>query len=244
MPVYQYTALTPAGKTTKGVVDANTARDARLKLRADKVHVTDMKEVAQAGKGKKLAKTGETKSIASSLDLRSIRFERSVNVRDLAAFTRQFATLLKSGIQLAEAMRAMVEQCTDRDLEKVLRAIKEDITGGASLAESLARHPRYFNDLYVNMVKAGEASGTLDEVLGRIADYLQKQASLRGKVSSALTYPAIMVFVGTAVVIFLMSFVVPRITQVLEQRGGELPWITQFLMSVSDVFQNLSLIHI
>jgi general secretion pathway protein F len=236
MPIYQYTALTPAGKTKKGIIDANTARDARAKLRADKVHVTDMEEVSTKIK-RKLEKGGGVQK-GFNLELGNLRLEKRVKVRDLAAFTRQFATLLKSGIQLAEAMRALVEQCTDRDMEKVLRAVKEDITGGGALAESLAKHPRYFSDLYCNMVKAGEASGTLDEVLKRIADYLQKQASLRGKVTAALTYPAVMVVVGVAVVIFLMSYVVPRITEILVQRGGQLPLITEVMMSVSFFFRD------
>ncbi len=237
MPIYQYTALTPAGKTRKGIIDADTPRDARTKLRAEKVHVTSMREVTDRARKKTDAAPARVRG-KLSLDLRSIRLEKRVKIRDLATFTRQFSTLLKSGIQLAEALRALVEQCTDRDMEKVLRNVKEDITSGGNLAESLARHPRYFSDLYVNMVRAGEASGNLDEVLTRVADYLQKQASLRGKVAAAVTYPIVMVIVGIGVVIFLMSFVVPRITEVLLQRGGQLPLITEILMSISYFFRD------
>lgn len=233
MPVYQYTALTPNGKSKKGIIDADTARDARIKLRANDVHVTGIKELARR-KDPKLAK-GEKKKL---FDFSNVQLERTISVRDLATFSRQFATLLKSGIQLAEALNAMVEQCTDKHFETVLRNVKEDITSGSNLAEAFARHPRYFNDLYVNMIKAGEASGNLDTVLTRIADYLQKQASLRGKVSAAITYPAVMVVVGSAVVIFLMSFVVPRITTILKQRGKDLPLVTEILMTISDIFQN------
>ncbi|MBI4586203.1 MAG: type II secretion system inner membrane protein GspF [Planctomycetes bacterium] len=236
MPVYQYTALTPAGKTQKGMIDADTPRDARLKLRVDKIHVTDMREVTD--KAKRQAEKQAKEWGGRPFELPVFKLERKVNVRELATFSRQFATLLKSGIQLAEALRALVEQCANRDLEKVLRSVKEDITGGSSLAESLARHPRYFNDLYVNMVRAGEASGTLDQVLHRIAEYLQKQASLRGKVKAALTYPLIMIVVGTGVVIFLMSFVVPRITGILTQRNIPLPWITELLINVSSFFRD------
>jgi len=158
-----------------------------------------------------------------------------VTARDLAVFTRQFSTLLKSGIQLADALKALVEQCVDRNMEQVLRAIKEEITAGNNLAEAMAKHPRYFNDLYVNMVRAGEASGHLDVVLVRVADYLQKQASLKGKIISAITYPIIMVVVGLAVVIFLMTFVVPKITRILTDRGQPLPWMTEVLMVISDL---------
>ncbi len=131
-----------------------------------------------------------------------------------------------------------MEQATDRDMEKMLRNVKEDITGGSSLAEALARHPRYFNDLYVNMVRAGEASGNLDEVLARIANYIQKQASTRGKVAAAVTYPIVMVTVGTAVVIFLMSYVVPKITTILEQRRQPKPMITEMLITISNFFRD------
>ncbi len=236
MPIYQYTALTPAGKVKKGIIDANTARDARTKLRADNCHVTDMREVSADERAK--AQQGKGGGAHFSLDMRLPKLQRRVRPRELATFTRQFSTLLKSGIQLADALAALVEQATDRDLEKVIRNVKEEITAGANLAEALAKHPRYFSDLYVNMVRAGEASGNLDVVLTRIADYLQKQASLRGKVAAALTYPCVMVVVGVAVVIFLMSFVVPKITLVLKQRNTPLPLPTEILIAASSFLQN------
>jgi general secretion pathway protein F len=234
MPIYQYSALTPAGKQKKGIIDADTARDARAKLRRDNFHVTDMKEVGDKGERTK----GGPKRPLLSLEIRIPQLQKRVKTRDLATFTRQFSTLLKSGIQLADALGALVEQSTDRDMERVMRNVKEDITSGANLAEALAKHPRYFSDLYVNMVRAGEASGNLDTVLTRIADYLQKQASLRGKVSAALTYPCVMVVVGTAVVIFLMSYVVPRITEILKGRNTPLPLPTEILMTISGFFAN------
>jgi general secretion pathway protein F len=242
MPVFEYRALTPAGREKKGIIDADTARDARGKLRLDHVHVTEIWEVAtrekkrevKEGKQGKEAKDGK-QEVGPRRSLFSTQFEikRRVKTRDLATFTRQFSTLLKSGIQLADALKALVEQCGDRSMEKVLRNVKEEITTGNNLAEALAKHPRYFSDLYVNMVRAGEASGNLDVVLTRIADYLQKQARLKSKVVSALTYPAIMVTVGLAVVIFLMAYVVPQITQVLLDRNQALPLVTQILIAIS-----------
>lgn len=242
MPIFQYTALSPNGKTSRGIIDADTPRDARLKLRAEKIHVTEMKELKERARAKKALQKGGAGGVQSArkplIDLSNVRLEKRVKVADLATFTRQFATLLKSGIQLAEALRALVEQCTDRDMEKVLRNLKEDITSGGSLAESMARHPRYFNDLYINMVRAGEASGNLDAVLTRIANYMQKQASLRGKISAAVTYPIVMIVVGLAVVIFLMSYVVPKITSILTQRNQELPLVTEILITISNFFRD------
>jgi general secretion pathway protein F len=241
MPIFEYKALTSSGKTKKGIVDADTARDARSKLRSDHMHVTEMWEVAgkKSKKDKSAAKKTRglpvKKGKPGGLLSREIElFQPKISTRDLATFTRQFSTLLRSGIQLADALNALVEQCADPHLERVLRNVKEEITSGNNLAEAMAKHPRFFSDLYVNMVRAGEASGHIDVVLTRIADYLQKQASLKGKVLAAITYPAIMVIVGMAVVIFLMSYVVPRITQILKDRGQPLPFITEILMTASD----------
>lgn len=240
MPIFEYKAITSSGKSRKGIVDADTARDARSKLRGNHMHVTEMWEVADKKKKKKSvgknvrrgSKRGGKSGGILSMEIEI--FQPSISTRDLATFTRQFSTLLRSGIQLTDALNALVEQCSGPHLERVLRNVKEEITSGNNLAEAMAKHPRFFSDLYVNMVRAGEASGHLDIVLTRIADYLQKQASLKGKVLAAITYPAIMVVVGMAVVIFLMSYVVPKITQILEDRGGELPFITEVLKGISD----------
>ncbi len=241
MPIFEYKALTSSGKTKKGIVDANTARDARSKLRNDHMHVTEMWEVADKKSRKDKSVSKKTRSLTAKkgkpgglLSMEIELFQPKISTRDLATFTRQFSTLLRSGIQLTDALNALVEQCVDPHLERVLRNVKEEITSGNNLAEAMAKHPRFFSDLYVNMVRAGEASGHLDVVLTRIADYLQKQASLKGKVLAAITYPAIMVIVGLAVVIFLMSYVVPRITQILKDRGQPLPFITEVLMTASD----------
>ena len=241
MPIFEYKALTSSGKTKKGIVDANTARDARSKLRSDHMHVTEMWEVANKKSRKDQSVSKKTRSLTTKkgkpgglLSMEIELFQPKISTRDLATFTRQFSTLLRSGIQLTDALNALVEQCVDPHLERVLRNVKEEITSGNNLAEAMAKHPRFFSDLYVNMVRAGEASGHLDVVLTRIADYLQKQASLKGKVLAAITYPAIMVIVGLAVVIFLMSYVVPRITQILKDRGQPLPFITELLMTASD----------
>jgi general secretion pathway protein F len=256
MPIFEYRALTTTGKVKKGMVDADTSRDARSKLRLDHMHVTEIWEVSAkairraggkkskgAGESKAIAKGGKTRAPAKSGGKRGGLLSMEIDVsflkgrvktRDLATFTRQFSTLLRSGIQLADSLKALVEQCVDRDMEHVLRNIKEEITAGNNLAEAMAKHPRYFNDLYVNMVRAGEASGHLDVVLVRVADYLQKQASLKGKIVAAITYPIIMVIVGLTVVTFLMTFVVPKITRVLSDRGQPLPWMTEVLMIVSE----------
>lgn len=224
MPIFKYEAINDTGKSRRGNIDADTARDARDKLRRQKLRVTTMQRIDAGGK------KGKSKS--------RFRLERKANVRELAILTRQFSTLLASGVHLSEALNVLVNQISDRRLEIVFRDLREKIVSGSGLADALSLHPAYFSDLYINMVKAGEASGDLDKILSRLADYLQKQASLRGKLAAALTYPAVMVVVGVLVVIFLMSFVVPKITGILEKKGNVLPMPTQVLMTISDIFKD------
>ena len=152
-----------------------------------------------------------------------VQARRSRAASEVPTYTRQLATLLKAGIPLAQALSALIEQCQTADLEACFRDIRERITQGLSFAEALAYHPAYFDDLFVNMVKAGEAAGNLDGVLDRLAEYLQRQAQIRNKVAAALTYPMVMMVIGVVIVIILMTFVVPKIMQVVEQSKQTLP---------------------
>lgn len=224
MPIYSYQAIDSRGRNKKGTIDADTARDGRDKLRQKKLRVTQMQRIDAIARG------GGTAG--------RFQLQRKANIRDLAILTRQFSTLLASGVHLSEALAVLVEQIEDRRMEVIFRDIREKIVSGAGLADAFSLHPAYFSDLYINMVRAGEASGNLDEVLMSLADYLQKQASLRGKISAALTYPAIMVMVGIMVVSFLMTFVVPKITEMLVKKGNVLPRPTEILIFVSDMFKS------
>ena len=167
--------------------------------------------------------------------------QRGPSGRDLelvAGITRQLGTLLGAGIPLAEALRAIIEQAETRRIETLFRELRERISQGTSLGDALAEHPDLFSDLYVNMVKAGEATGQVDVVLTRLADFLQGQRALQRKVMSAMTYPLLMVLLGLVVVVVLMAYVVPKITAMLEDTGQEMPMPTQILMGISDVFKN------
>jgi general secretion pathway protein F len=224
VPVYEYRALDAAGKQKTGILDADTPREARLKLREQKVHVVELK-------------AKETGTVASAARRDWVpAFLRRRHSEEVAGLTRQLATMLKSGIPLAQSLGALIDQAEHPDLEIVLRDIREKVTQGAALADALAFHPDYFNDLFVNMVKAGQAAGNLDEVLRRLADYMQKQNRMRAKVKAALAYPMVMVIVGTLVIIGLMSFVVPRILSVIKAQGkkGSLPLPTQILIAASN----------
>lgn len=226
MPIYEYKAINEKGDTVTGILDADTPKAARTVLRAKKKHVTDIKEVQDVG--------GEERRS------RMPSFLRRKHREEIAMVTRQLATMLKAGIPLAQAVNALVEQASKQDIEAILRDVREKITQGAGLAEALAFHPTYFSDLYVNMVRAGEASGNLDAVLTRLADYGQQQNRLRGKVKAALTYPLVMVVFGVIVVFVLTTFVVPRILEVLRtaKRDAALPLPTQLLNAVSNFLQS------
>lgn len=156
------------------------------------------------------------------------------NVGEVASFTRQLATLLHSGIPLAQGLNACIEQADSPGLQKVLRHLREQVTQGTDFANALETCPGYFNSLYINMVRAGQASGQLDDVLSRVAEYLSNQNRLRNKLINAMMYPAIMLTVSVLVVIALMTFVVPQITQILIEQNVPLPLPTLILITVSD----------
>ena len=229
MPIYEYKALTPEGSTKSGVVDADSPKEARTKLRADRLLVT---EIAPLKAGKKGF------SLKHFLPSSEPTFPNKTRIEQVAAVTRQIATLLAAGIPLAEALKAVVEQAPDRQMETVFREIREKISRGLSFGETLHSYPAYFTDLYCNMVKAGEAAGNLDEVMRRLADFLQAQARMRNKVGAAMVYPTIMIILGTLVVAVLVTFVVPQVTQLLRRQGKALPLPTQILVAVSDFIRD------
>jgi general secretion pathway protein F len=224
MPIFEYKAFDRTGAPKSGIVDADSPREARVKLRSDGVHVVEIwplhekKPDAKARKGPRL-------------------FQPRVNQTELTVVTRQLGTLLKAGITVVDAIKALIDQVDSRDFEKVFRDVREKITQGETLGEALAHHPAYFSDLYVNMVKAGEASGHLDEILGRLAQYLARVNRLRNKVISALTYPILMIVVGTIVVVVLMTTVVPNLTSLFNKIDKSLPAITEALIVVSGFFE-------
>jgi general secretion pathway protein F len=238
VPVYAWKGLNTAGKTVSGTRDADGPKGLRQALRKDGVFITEHREML-AGGGKAAARTagaaaGETVPFFKrEIDLKGLT-ER-VQPQEVAAFTRQLATLLKAGIPLAEALGALAEQAENKKFEAVLAEIRQKVNEGSALADTLAKHPRIFPELYTNMVRSGEAAGNLDAVLARLADFLDAQHALRSKVSGALTYPIIMVVLGSVVMGVLMVVVVPKITSIFSDLGKTLPWNTQLLIFLADV---------
>ncbi len=228
MPIFEYKAMTGSGDTRTGILDADSSRDAREKLRQKMLHVIAISQ-RKSGKSRRGVPEGRW------LHLPVLQNRRS---GEIATLTRQLATMLRAGIPLADALNALIDQVEHRDVEEALRTIKEKVTQGAPLAEALAHYPHFFNDLFVNMVKAGEASGHLDVVLARLSTFIQKQAKIRSKVTAAMTYPLLLVLIAAVVVVVLLTFVVPKITLVLAQTGNDLPWMTQLLISISDFLKS------
>ncbi|TDJ79717.1 MAG: type II secretion system protein GspF [Planctomycetota bacterium] len=237
MPIFQYKAFAPGGAVQTGIIDADTEKDARQKLRRDNLLVSKLLEMrsGRRRRGKPIDKENIFRRVSRHRAEQAGPGARETEV--VAGVTRQLATLLGSGIALTEALTAIVDQADQRKVETMFREVRESIQQGASLADALEAHPRYFTELYVNMVRAGQAAGNLDVVLSRLADYLQSQRALQRKITGALMYPVMMITIGFAVVSILMAKVVPEITAMLIDQGKALPPSTRLLVAVSSLFQ-------
>jgi len=241
MPIFEYKAYAAGGATKTGVIDADTPREARQRLRKDNMLVHDLRQL----KGGRKVKVGRAKEKGPSLMDRLHEARKSGHsgpkgrdIEIVAAITRQLGTLLGAGIAMADALNAIIDQSATRRIETTFRTIKERITQGASLGDALAEFPDLFSPLYVNMIKAGEATGQVDVVLRRLADFMQAQRALSRKVVSALAYPALMVVIGVLVVSILVTVVVPKITDMLQDTGQTMPAPTQVLITVSEWGRN------
>jgi general secretion pathway protein F len=221
MPVFEYTALDKTGKSLSGVIDADSKIVARQKLRGTGIFPVEVKETA--------ARTVDGKKNIFSF---ASMFSR-VKAEEVQAATRQLATLLGAGIPLIAALEALIQQAASASLKKVLSHIKESVNEGNSFTNSLAQHPSLFSNIYINMVRAGEASGSLDVVLERLAEFGEHQQALRGRFKAALVYPIFMAFVGAAVLFYLITFIVPNITRIFTEMNQALPLPTIILISVS-----------
>jgi general secretion pathway protein F len=221
MAVFEYRGLVAAtGKQVHGVRDADNPKVLRAILRREGVMLTSAQEDAKAKK-------------AQSKNLDLLAFARRVSVGDVAMMTRQLATLVTAGIPLVEAVAALTEQVEKLELKRVLTQVRDRLNEGTSLAKALEPHPKIFPNLYVNMVAAGEASGTLEQVLSRLSDFMEGQSKLRGKVGAALAYPALMIIIGTVLISIMMMVVVPKVTSIFASLDRALPWYTELLIDVS-----------
>lgn len=221
MAVFEYRGiLATSGKHVRGVRDADNARALRTNLKREGVLLTNANETQ-----------GARSRSMNSQD--ALAVFRRVNLDDVSMMTRQLATLVAAGIPLVESVGALIEQVEKLELKRVLTQIVDRLNEGGSLAKALEAHPRVFSNLYVSTVAAGEASGTLETVLERLADFLESQSKLRGKVGAALAYPALMMVIGSVLITVMMVVVVPKVTSIFESLDRALPWYTELLIGTS-----------
>jgi general secretion pathway protein F len=230
MPVYQFKGFDRGGKPIAGLRDADGVKSLRFALRKEGILATEVEE--SVGGVVAAAPSGVLGWISKPLRLRQI-FQR-VSVEELALATRQLATLLQAAVPLVDALGALVEQVSNEQLKRVFSDIKSKVNEGASLADAMATHGKVFSNVYINMVRAGESSGTLEVVLERLADFTESQAQLRSRVMSAMLYPSIMVGVGFLVMIVMFTTVIPRISTIFAQANAKLPFMTTVLIGISN----------
>jgi len=229
MPMYAFKGISPSGKNVNGMRDAESPKTLRQVLRKDGVVVTSF-ELAKGGKAQK-EQAAQKKGLSREVDLGGLL--SGVKKTEIAAFTRQLSTLLKSGIPLAESLGALVEQMANQRFKTVLSEVRTGVNEGQAFGDALAKHPKLFDDLFVSMIRAGELAGNLDEVLARLADFLESSQKLKSKITGAMIYPAVMVCIGTIIIAVLMIKVIPEITKTFTQAGKTLPINTRFLIATS-----------
>jgi len=226
MPVYEYTALDKGGKSLSGIIDADSAMAARQKLRGTGIYPVDVKETSARPKDQASAPTSFS------------AFFRGVKAVELSAVTRQLAILLAAGVPLVSALEGLIAQLDNPNFKRIMAHVKESVNEGNSLAYSLSNHPKIFSQIYVNMVRAGEASGSLDVVLDRLAEFSEHQQALRGRFRSALAYPIFMACVATLILFFLITFIMPNIMRIFSEMQQTLPTATVALMGFSNFLKS------
>jgi type IV pilus assembly protein PilC len=224
MPKYYYTGVTSNGKQVKGEILASDRNEVASLLRKKKLRPISIKP--------------------QMLEINLNLFQERIKLQDVSRFTRQFAAMTSAGLPLVQCLDILGSQTENKRLAVAIRTSSADIQGGSTLADALAKHPAAFNGLYCNMVAAGEASGSLDTVLTRLADYQEKSESLRRKIKGAMTYPVIVLCVAIVAAVAMLAFVVPTFAQMFTDMGGQLPLPTRICMGISSFLQHYFLLII
>lgn len=222
MPTYTYTARDRTGKVLTATMEAASQREVAASLRDKGLFVSEIKEPKRG----------------MQADIKMPAFLDRVGLRDVTIFSRQFATVINAGLPVVQSLNILSRQAEKNKMKAALNKVREDVETGLPLSDSLSKHGSIFNRLYIYLVRAGEVSGNLDGILLRVADYFEKQAALRGKIRSAMTYPMVVLVIALAVTYFLLTGIVPQFAGILDQLGGELPILTRILVGISDYLQN------
>ena len=222
--IYMWEGRTRGGAVHQGEIEANTRDTAIAILRQQRIVVTTIKPKPK--------------------ELRFPGFGGKVSEKELVLFTRQFSTMIDAGLPLVQCLDILSKQTENKTFAKTIVEIKNEVEGGSTFADALRKYPKIFDNLYVNLVRAGEIGGVLDTTFARLAGYIEKARSLKGKVKSAMVYPSAIIFVAVSVIIFLMIFVIPVFAEMFQDFGGTLPWPTQFVIGLSNFMKTYILLAI
>jgi len=235
MPIFQYTAMDAAGKEQKGQHEAANEEAVASFLKEQGMFPTSIKPLEKAAKAKKAKAKGGLASKSLNLNLGPM----VIKSKDLTVFTRQLAILLDAGLPLIRSLKTLEKQAKNPAVKGVIGKVATSVEGGSTFSEALAQHPKSFDKLYLNMIRAGEAAGKLELILTRLAGFREKAAKIAGKVKSAMVYPAIVLSIAIGITIFLMIFIVPKFEQMFTEMldGAKLPAITQLVMGISSWLQ-------
>ena len=245
MPKYHFVALDARGQESTGTLDAASSNEVVAQLRQSGLFPTSVTEDGKGGAPapKKAAKAAKVKSQAPAASGKKgmVLFKRqTVKGKILMIFTRQLATLIDAGLPLLRGLNVLAKQEKDITLKETINALADAVQGGSTFSDGLAQHPKIFNKLYVNMVKAGELGGVLELVLNRLAEFQEKAQKIKNKVVAAMFYPIIVLFIAVVIMGFLLVFIVPKFEQIFKDmlNGKPLPGITQFVMGASNLVKS------
>ncbi|MGD9688559.1 MAG: type II secretion system F family protein [Phycisphaerales bacterium] len=227
MATFTYEALNPSGKAQKGSIEANSNEEAIAKIKQQQLFPTSVREQKGAGKAAQADFTAKKKKKGAGISF------GGVSAKQLTTFTRQLSTLQDAGLPLLRSLQILEEQLKPGKLKGILQQVCEDVEGGASLSEAMAKHPSAFNRLYTKMVNAGEIGGVLDIILQRLAEFMEKAQRLKRKVIGAMVYPVVVVTVAVGIVMFIMVFIIPKFKEIFTEFGVAMPALTQFLIDAS-----------
>ncbi len=236
MPVFEWKGIDAKGKNKKGIIDAESPRSAKEKMKKGGVFLTELKEASASASRSTDSSSKSNGVLSKQIDFKQY-FQR-VTQADVAIITRLLANLIAANIPIVESMTAIIDQVENEQFKKILSQIRERVNEGTSLSDAMAEYPKLFPPLYTNMVAAGESSGSLEIVMDRLADYAENQMALRTKVRGAMVYPAIMMLFSVIVVGILFVLVIPKITKIFEEAKVTLPLSTQILIGISEAVAN------
>jgi general secretion pathway protein F len=224
MPIFEYKGLNKTGKNVKGIIDADSQRTARVKLKKDGIYVMNLTDKKADAKKRNSGGSGGAKGRAST--------------EEISSMTRQLASLVKANIPLVDCLAAVSDQMENRYLKEVLADCRNQVNEGSTLQKAMLKYPKVFDNIFVSMVGAGELSGSLDTILMRLAEFAEARTELKSRVQGAMMYPIITVLLMIAILMGMFVYVLPTITGILIDQGVDIPWYTQMVMDMSGFMVN------